>query len=203
MNGFLPLPLRRPWPGRPEGRILWIATNSRHGLGTLKSRLTSFRPFALCLRFRPRNHSRHQQRSECGGTYCTQMLGWRSIRLRSPALTMAYTPSGSPFGSVMSEAVMPGYYIKPVGVIRLPDELWLRRVFGSEYLPIRPIWTGLISDTIIYSAVWWLLLSIPFALRSVLRRKRGLCLKCAYDLQGAEHEVCPECGTETGGFRRA
>ena len=26
------------------------------------------------------------------------------------------------------------------------------------------------------------------------RRRRGLCLKCAYDLTGNESGVCPECG---------
>ena len=34
------------------------------------------------------------------------------------------------------------------------------------------------------------------ALRRSIRRKRGLCVKCAYDLRGLEHEVCPECGAE-------
>jgi len=27
------------------------------------------------------------------------------------------------------------------------------------------------------------------------RRRPGLCLKCGYDLRGADHKVCPECGT--------
>ena len=32
------------------------------------------------------------------------------------------------------------------------------------------------------------------ALRGLIRRKRGLCVACGYDLRGAEHEACPECG---------
>ena len=32
------------------------------------------------------------------------------------------------------------------------------------------------------------------AARRLIRRKRGLCIKCGYDLRGTEHEVCPECG---------
>ena len=30
--------------------------------------------------------------------------------------------------------------------------------------------------------------------RQSLRAKRGLCPACGYDLHGAEHEACPECG---------
>ena len=37
---------------------------------------------------------------------------------------------------------------------------------------------------------------IRTALRRSIRRKRGLCVKCAYDLRGLDHEVCPECGAE-------
>jgi len=27
------------------------------------------------------------------------------------------------------------------------------------------------------------------------RRRPGLCIKCGYDLRGADHKVCPECGS--------
>lgn len=30
------------------------------------------------------------------------------------------------------------------------------------------------------------------------RRKRGLCVKCGYDLRGNESGVCPECGEKVG-----
>lgn len=48
----------------------------------------------------------------------------------------------------------------------------------------------------------FLLMGLPciaFVLRSARvrrRRKRGLCLKCAYDLTGNISGVCPECGTK-------
>ena len=34
-------------------------------------------------------------------------------------------------------------------------------------------------------------------LRRWCRQKKGLCLKCAYDLTGNVTEVCPECGSST------
>ena len=82
-----------------------------------------------------------------------------------------------------------------------PD--WIR---GSEpefgfrldttHLPLKPTWLGFLANTIIYS--WFFLLG-QLQIKSVRkrrRRKRGLCIKCAYDLRGTEHAVCPECGSK-------
>ena len=63
-----------------------------------------------------------------------------------------------------------------------------------KVIPYGPLWLGLLTNSIFYSAVLWLLIPGPFVLRRMIRRKRGLCVKCAYDLRGAEHKVCPECG---------
>ena len=59
-------------------------------------------------------------------------------------------------------------------------------------LPLRPIWTGFALNTILYAV----LLGSLFTSRRKIRNKRGLCVKCAYDLRGAEHKACPECGTQ-------
>ncbi len=65
-------------------------------------------------------------------------------------------------------------------------------------LPLRPIFPGFAFNTIFYAAILWLLTLGPFTARRIIRRRRGLCLKCGYDLRHAEHEVCPECGVTTG-----
>ena len=70
---------------------------------------------------------------------------------------------------------------------------------GQTYrpeLPLRPLWPGLAINTILYAAILWLLTLGPFTARRMIRAKRGLCIKCGYDLRGAEHEACPECGVE-------
>jgi hypothetical protein len=66
-----------------------------------------------------------------------------------------------------------------------------------EYLiiPWRPQWPGFAINTIFYAAILWLPFA-PFVARRVIRHKRGHCIKCGYDLRGAEHEVCPECGAD-------
>ena len=86
-------------------------------------------------------------------------------------------------------------WFSPRGLIAtpiLPDEYW-----GPRVLPLYPIWIGFIANMLFYSGFLWLLLPGRRALRREIRRKRGLCMKCAYDLQGADHKACPECGAES------
>jgi hypothetical protein len=61
-------------------------------------------------------------------------------------------------------------------------------------LPLRPIWTGFAVNTIFYATILWLLTLGPFTARRMIRRKRGRCLKCGYDLRGNLSPGCPECG---------
>ncbi len=61
------------------------------------------------------------------------------------------------------------------------------------------LWPGFAINTIFYAATLWLLIPGPFALRRLIRRKRGLCVACGYDIRHAEHDVCPECGVLAAG----
>ncbi len=70
--------------------------------------------------------------------------------------------------------------------------------FNRPIIPLRPIWSGFAINTVCYAVILWVLTLGPFTARRFIRRKRGHCLKCGYDLSHAEHEVCPECGVATG-----
>ncbi len=61
-------------------------------------------------------------------------------------------------------------------------------------LPLRPIWPGLVVNTVIYAVFLWALSRLPFAVQRYVRVRRGLCPACGYDLRHGEHEACPECG---------
>jgi hypothetical protein len=87
----------------------------------------------------------------------------------------------------------------------LPTRRFLRGVLDARIkdilppLPYIPLWTGFAFNTVFYAAILWLLIPGPFALRRLVRRRRGLCPACGYDLKHAEHESCPECG---GGLKK-
>jgi hypothetical protein len=69
-------------------------------------------------------------------------------------------------------------------------------------LPLDVIWPGFAINTLFYAAIAWLLIRGPFALRRLMRAKRGRCAACGYDLRGqtningidAKTARCPECG---------
>jgi hypothetical protein len=56
------------------------------------------------------------------------------------------------------------------------------------------MWPGFIINTLFYAIILWLLILGPFVLRRHIRRKRGQCPKCGYDLRGIPGSGCPECG---------
>lgn len=71
-------------------------------------------------------------------------------------------------------------------------ERQLKNITITRYLPYRPIWLGLILNTLLYAIVilttMWLLL----ATRAKLRIRRNLCPNCKYPI--GVSEVCTECG---------
>lgn len=70
-----------------------------------------------------------------------------------------------------------------------PSSPW---VYPSYILPLVPVWSGLIINTLVYAGVLWGLVWLIAFVRARRRVARGLCAKCAYDVTGLL--VCPECG---------
>ncbi len=61
-------------------------------------------------------------------------------------------------------------------------------------LPVRAQSRSWVINSIFYAMILWILICGPFALRRLIRRKRGLCVACGYDLRGDLERGCPECG---------
>ena len=61
-------------------------------------------------------------------------------------------------------------------------------------IPYLPIASGLTVNTLVFSALWSVvLLGVPLR-RARHRRARSLCPRCGYDLTGQPETMCPECG---------
>ena len=82
--------------------------------------------------------------------------------------------------------------------VKLPwDEARLPSRIGGDprdlarRLLLRPLWPGFMFNAVLYGAVIYLPFA-PFALRRLIRVRRGLCPKCAYPR--SESAVCSECG---------
>lgn len=96
---------------------------------------------------------------------------------------------GTPFAPQTGPAIPIGFVdrVTATHTVRVP-----------RFLPVRPIWGGLLLNTLIFAIAWALLLVAMFVGGSRLRRrwrlKRGRCPACRYDLSGTQHEACPECG---------
>ncbi len=89
----------------------------------------------------------------------------------------------------------PGTATFPKGGILLKPKKRTATAMGFSRLralPYWPVWPGVITNTLFYATLLWLLIPGPFALRRFIRVRRGLCPKCAYPM--GESAVCSECG---------
>ncbi len=68
------------------------------------------------------------------------------------------------------------------------------RLSSFRALPLMPIWRGLVADAATYAGSWAVLIPAYLAIRSAIRRRRGRCPACGYDLGGKLGGGCPECG---------
>ena len=112
------------------------------------------------------------------GLACFNTSSWMILRPGGWGITNAYGRSKAHFGNGEID-----------GGLRLEAEIIIWRA-----LPYRPIWPGFAINTIFYAIILWLLTLGPFTARRMIRRKRGLCIKCGYDLRSDFEQGCPECG---------
>jgi len=82
------------------------------------------------------------------------------------------------------------------GGVRLPFGNLHTSVVGPmpATLPLRPIWTGVLLNTLVYAAVLVIFMWAGRGVRAHSRFRRGRCPRCAYSLNGNYSRGCSECG---------
>jgi hypothetical protein len=72
--------------------------------------------------------------------------------------------------------------------------------FTAVVLPYRPIPMGLVANTLLYASLVAFVLLGCSALLRLMRRRRGKCPLCCYQLKGGMVNGCPECGWHRATF---
>ena len=65
--------------------------------------------------------------------------------------------------------------------------------------PLRPMWPGLATNSILYAlALWMALVALPRGARILVRTRRGRCPACAHLLETQRRSACGSCGWMKG-----
>jgi hypothetical protein len=72
------------------------------------------------------------------------------------------------------------------------------RIREFRALPLLVRWSAVAVDGAFWAFAWWVVITVPRALRRRARVRRGRCGGCGYDLAGIGEGACPECGVRAG-----
>lgn len=134
-----------------------------------------------------------------------QLLPWSAAADRTPLIDQPGT-AVDPFRyGVVGGFPAPALWHEVGGLLqpnRVRGGLDLSPLFGAPVpgnrrlvLPLRPVWWGLLLNTLAYATIWAAAIMAVGASRRAVRRLRGQCPRCAYDLGALpEGAPCPECG---------
>ena len=138
-------------------------------------------------------------------------LAWGELRSNQNAQSIVMRiRSGWPLRAFVAHewSVEPPDYLRDQHIV---GGVWVLIVVGqyrgrpsemSRTVAFQPLWAGLVIDTTVFGLLWWLITIGPWQIRQFRRRRRGWCLRCAYDLRGVDHKVCPECGAAIESLKR-
>ena len=113
-------------------------------------------------------------------------------------LGMTVLTTGFPFHALQSQWRGNGRAESPSLSRGVARPTWIPSKWSlAPFLPIQPVWIGLLANWSTYSLLSMLGLYGVCAARRRFRSRRGLCPKCAYQVPSTT-PVCPECGDGNG-----
>lgn len=125
------------------------------------------------------------------GDYATHLfrVGWPFLTLEN---STGYRDGAGPLADYWGQRtlVFPDR-VRPAWTFRMGREY-------ATYIPTRPMWMGIVFNTIIYATLVGSSILLLGHLRRVRRRRRVLCVRCGYPVSGIA--MCPECGTPVRHF---
>jgi len=136
--------------------------------------------------------------------FAAPLANFARQRLASPKAQVDAVMSGWPWPCLYyiraaDEVVMfPDWEYEHHGVLLGGNPLPAMFTTSSEVqlLPLRPYWPGVLANTLLLAAVWFvfpLLWSMNRRSRAYIKKRRGRCRFCSYELHG-DTQRCPECG---------
>ncbi len=148
----------------------------------------------------------------CRSCYCKRRAGWMiqiaksSAPMTNPPLAQgeivqikvgwpmyAFRSTRCGFIRLGASVSHPGYLSAPV-LSRVQQGLDVDIGRRSMVVPLEPVWPGCVVNTLMFAAIAEVLLAIPRLIRTRYRRRRRLCVRCAYPLLPGTGQTCPECG---------
>jgi hypothetical protein len=124
---------------------------------------------------------------------------WSMMRLASHPAASNFIEQGFGWPMLASYQRFEGDYNSSARwkrVLGISVQPALKQLGPGAALPYGMIFPGLAVNAVIYAWFWFALLSFPILVRTILRRRRGACRKCGYDLR-ATTGACPECGARS------
>ena len=119
---------------------------------------------------------------------------FRACVTLAPSQETVFWRESPPSSRVRSYSIVSGWPALSLAAFR-DNERFHARVSPGCVLPLLPL-SGFLVDTAFWGGAAFVVWSVPSFVRRRVRRRRGRCVRCGYELVGVA--VCPECGTSSG-----